>query len=238
MSKSKSFPKDLHDLIKNLDPSWKSLLKAYVNTSDFETLNQSVCEAYQETTCYPAFEHILSAFEYFKTQETKVIILGQDPYHQPGQAEGLAFSVPKEIKTPRSLVNIYKELNNNYLEFNIPNHGNLINWAKQGVLLLNTVLTVEHDKANSHKKIGWVKFTDYCIQAIADLPHPKVFALWGNAAKSKAKLIKGKQNLILEAAHPSPLGANRGGWFGEQHFKKINDFLLKHKNKTIEWDIN
>lgn len=238
MSKSQSHPKNLYDLIENLDPSWKKLLEAYVNTPDFETLNKSVRKAYHENSCYPAFEQIFRAFEYFKAEETKVIILGQDPYHQPGQAEGLAFSVPKDIKTPRSLANVYKELVSNDLGFSTPNHGHLTNWAKQGVLLLNTGLTVEHDKANSHKKIGWVKFTDYCIQAIADLPHPKVFALWGNAAKSKAKLIKGKQNLILEAAHPSPLGANRGGWFGQQHFKSINEFLSKHKTETIKWNID
>lgn len=227
---------DLYDLINDLDQSWQNLLSDFVEGEDFAIINDKVFQAYRENTCYPDFKNIFQAFKYNKVQDIKVIILGQDPYHQPGQAHGLSFSVPKGIKIPPSLRNIYKEIWESKALNSIPNHGFLEAWAEQGVLLLNTALTVEANKANSHKNIPWKLFTDYCIQQLALEKHFKVFALWGGHAKSKHKLIQGEQNIVLEANHPSPLSANRGGWFGNDHFNLINEHLqLKNTNK-INWN--
>lgn len=230
---------DLPSLWMDLDSSWKNLLGDFIKTDDFKKLSRNVQNAYHNATCYPEPTYLLKAFQYFTPQKLKVVILGQDPYHQPNQAMGLAFSVPKGSKIPPSLKNIYKELEQSLPNFKTPTHGDLTHWAEQGVLLLNTTLSVAFNKANSHKNFGWNLFTDYCIQQISRLNQPKVFALWGNAAKSKKKLIADNpHNLILEATHPSPLGANKGGWFGCNHFRKINEFLMQHQTAPINWSSN
>lgn len=226
---------NLYSLIKNLDSSWYNLMQDFIKSSTFNQINNLVIEAYKENTCYPDFNQIFRCFEIVPVSEVKVIIIGQDPYHQEGQAHGLAFSVPDNIKIPRSLDNIYKELMLNGLIKEKPQSGNLKHWAEQGVLLLNSVLTVEANKANSHKHIPWSAFTDYCIEKLATEKHFKIFALWGAAAKKKEKLIHGDQNLILKANHPSPLSANRGGWFNTAHFIKINCALKTNYNKEINW---
>lgn len=226
---------NLYSLIKKLDSSWQDLMQDFVTTDTFEQINKLVIKAYKENICYPKFNQIFHCFEILPVSEIKVIIIGQDPYHQEGQAHGLAFSVPENTKIPRSLDNIYKELVLNGLINKKPNSGNLKHWAEQGVLLLNSGLTVEANKANSHKFIPWKTFTDYCIGRLAMEEHFKIFALWGTAAKKKEKLINGKQNLILKANHPSPLSANRGGWFNSNHFIKINTALKTNYNKEINW---
>lgn len=230
---------DLANLISLLDPAWAEFFNDFLITEDYKKLHDKVQHAYQHSICYPSSEYIFQAFKYVIPSQVKVIILGQDPYHQPGQAMGLAFSVPKEIPIPPSLKNIYKELQNCMSHFETPTHGNLEAWAQQGVLLLNTSLSVEYNKANSHKNFGWHLFTDYCIKKLSTLNHPKIFALWGNAAKSKKKLIMNNDhNFVLEATHPSPLGANKGGWFGNQHFNQINEFLKEHQIQTINWTLS
>lgn len=168
-------------------------------------------------------------------EDVKVVILGQDPYHNIGQAHGLAFSVRKDQRIPPSLLNMYKELNMEY-GYPIPNHGNLEKWANEGVLLLNTVLTVRAHQAHSHKNMGWERFTDEVIMSLNEKETPVVFLLWGNPAKAKAKLITNPNHLILMATHPSPLSANRG-FFGCGHFKKTNEFLKSKGLKEIDWKI-
>ena len=179
---------------------------------------------------------IFNALKYTSYKDTKVVILGQDPYHDQGQAHGLAFSVKPNIPTPPSLLNIYKELNNELGLF-IPNNGYLISWAKQGVLLLNTVLTVKAHMANSHKNKGWEIFTDNIIRYLNKRDEPVIFVLWGTNAREKKKLINTSKHYILEAPHPSPLSAHRG-FFGCNHFKKINEILDKLNKEKINWQID
>lgn len=184
---------------------------------------------------YPPNENIFKAFSYFDFTDTKVVILGQDPYHQPGQAMGLSFSVPKGVKIPPSLVNIFKELkkDSEIKNYKIPDHGDLTSWAKQGVLLLNAALTVQQSKASSHSK-KWNFITDEIIKHISDNLQGVVFMLWGNYAKNKSPLIDAKKHLILTAIHPSPLSANRG-WFGNGGFSKTNKYLTENGKTNIKW---
>ena len=201
----------------------------------YKDLIEFVNEEYKTKTIFPPKDNIFEAFKITPLDKVKVVILGQDPYHGEGEAHGLAFSVNYGIKTPPSLKNIYKEIN---LEFgyDIPNHGYLLNWAKQGVLLLNTVLTVEKDKPASHKGKGWEIFTDRIITELNEIPNPIVFMLWGNYAKTKAGLLNNPKHLVLESVHPSPFSA-RNGFFGNNHFKLANDFLEKNGVSPINWKI-
>lgn len=182
---------------------------------------------------YPAQDHIFHALDLTPIEKTKIVILGQDPYHGEGQAHGLAFSVPKGIKIPPSLKNIYKELQED-IGMSPPDHGNLEGWARQGVLLLNTTLTVEARKAASHQGRGWEAFTDYVIAQVNALPRGVVFMLWGSHAQKKNHMIDTENHLVLEAPHPSPLSAYKG-FLGCRHFSKANDFLVQHGRESINW---
>ncbi|WP_348666052.1 uracil-DNA glycosylase [Arsenophonus symbiont of Ornithomya chloropus] len=183
---------------------------------------------------YPPNKDIFNAFYYTKLSKIKVVILGQDPYHGPNQAHGFAFSVPKNIKIPPSLFNIYKELKTDIPNFKYPNHGCLINWAQQGVLLLNTVLTVESGKAHSHFHLGWEKFTNKIIMAINQYCIGVIFLLWGSHAQKKSQFINTKKHFLLQAPHPSPLSAYKG-FFGCKHFSKTNEILIKKGLTVINW---
>ncbi|AJC48742.1 uracil-DNA glycosylase [Allofrancisella guangzhouensis] len=185
---------------------------------------------------FPAKENIFNAFKYTELENLKVVILGQDPYHNYNQAHGLAFSVQKGVDIPPSLRNMYKELARSIPDFEIPNHGCLVDWAKQGVFLLNTTLTVEAHKANSHKDIGWEAFTNMVIHKISEYKENVVFMLWGSHARKKKNLIDNSKHLILESTHPSPLSAHRG-FLGCNHFILCNQYLLDHKLKTINWQL-
>lgn len=183
---------------------------------------------------FPPGPLIFNAFELSPWKDTRVIILGQDPYHGVGEAMGLCFSVPKGIKIPPSLKNIFKEINTD-LGYPIPEHGDLSAWARQGVLMLNASLTVEKDLPNSHKNIGWHQFTDHVIQKLSSQKSDLVFLLWGNYARSKKALIDGTKHLVLESPHPSPLAG--GGFFGQKHFSKTNQYLIDHGKIPVNWKI-
>jgi uracil-DNA glycosylase len=215
-----------------MHPSWHDFLQAEFNQPYFKKLSQFLTEAYQNTIVYPPKQQVFSAFT-TDLNNTKVVILGQDPYHEPGQAHGLAFSVQDKVKTPPSLVNIYKEINQ---EFGtpIPKSGNLKRWQEQGVLLLNNVLTVEAHKAGSHRNQGWEEFTLHCVEYLSEKQPHLVFLLWGRDARSKAKLIDKSKHLVLESAHPSPLSAYNG-FFGNNHFKLCNEWLESHNLQPIQW---
>lgn len=194
------------------------------------------CESAKGKVIFPAKENIFNAFKYTELDNLKVVILGQDPYHNYNQAHGLAFSVQKGVDIPPSLQNIYKELARSIPEFKIPNHGYLVDWAKQGVFLLNTTLTVEAHKANSHKDIGWETFTDTVISKISENKHNVVFMLWGSHARKKKVLIDSSKHLILESTHPSPLSAHRG-FLGCNHFVDCNKYLIEKKDQKIDWNL-
>lgn len=212
--------------------SWQDFLQAEFSQPYFKKLSNFLHEAYNNSVVYPPKQQVFSAFT-TDLNNVKVVILGQDPYHEPGQAHGLAFSVRENVKIPPSLVNIYKEINT---EFGtpIPKSGNLQRWQEQGVLLLNNVLTVEAHKAGSHRNQGWEDFTLHCVEYLSEKQPHLVFLLWGRDARSKAKLIDKKKHLVLESAHPSPLSAYNG-FFGNNHFKQCNDWLEKHSQTPIEW---
>lgn len=212
--------------------SWQDFLQAEFSQPYFKKLSNFLHEAYNNSVVHPPKQQVFSAFT-TDLNNVKVVILGQDPYHEPGQAHGLAFSVRENVKIPPSLVNIYKEINT---EFGtpIPKSGNLQRWQEQGVLLLNNVLTVEAHKAGSHRNQGWEDFTLHCVEYLSEKQPHLVFLLWGRDARSKAKLIDKKKHLVLESAHPSPLSAYNG-FFGNNHFKQCNDWLKKQGLKPIEW---
>lgn len=217
-----------------IEASWKKILKDEFDKPYFESLIAFVKSEYKNHNCFPKGADIFNAFECCPFDKTKVIILGQDPYHGPGQAHGLSFSVPQGVAKPPSLVNIYKELEED-LSVQMPIHGNLKTWAHQGVLLLNATLTVRAHEAGSHQNKGWEVFTDEVIKKLSEEKEGLVFLLWGGFAKKKSKLINSSKHHILTSGHPSPLSANRGYWFGNKHFSKTND-LLKHQNQSpIEW---
>lgn len=216
-----------------IETGWKQSLKNEFEKTYFSELTAFVKTEYQQKTIYPPVSQIFNAFNLCPFDQTKVVILGQDPYHGPNQAHGLCFSVNKGIKTPPSLVNIYKELHND-IGFEIPNHGNLEHWAKQGVLLLNATLTVEAHQAGSHQKKGWEQFTDAVIKTVAEQKENIVFLLWGAYAQKKAQLINSSKHLILKSVHPSPLSAHRG-FFGNKHFSTSNKYLTDNGMQAIEW---
>lgn len=214
---------------------WDEKLEAEFSQPYFAALERFLDEEYAENTVYPARENIFNALKYSGYAQTKVVILGQDPYHEPGQAHGMCFSVNKGVKIPPSLVNIYKELQ---ADLHIPpaSHGYLVDWARQGVLLLNTVLTVRRGQANSHRGKGWEHFTDRVIASLNEKETPVVFLLWGANARSKEELITNKAHLILTGAHPSPLSAFNG-FFDGGYFSKTNRFLTLTGQEPINWQL-
>ncbi len=216
-----------NDWLEPLTPEFK---KPY-----YAALYKKIKEEYSTQQIFPPAEEIFTAFELTPLSEVKVVIIGQDPYHGDGQAHGLCFSVKPDIETPPSLVNIYKELSTD-LGCYIPNNGYLTKWAKQGVLLLNTVLTVRAHQANSHRGIGWEQFTDAAIRVLNEQDRPIVYLLWGKPAQMKKSMLNNPKHLILEAPHPSPLSAYRG-FFGCQHFSKTNEFLIENGLAPIDWQI-
>ncbi len=218
-----------------LKNDWKEYLDKEFKKEYYLKLRERLKQDYKLKTVYPPMEDIFNALHYTSYKDTKVLILGQDPYHQKGQAHGLSFSVNKGIKIPPSLQNIYKELSSD-LGLYIANNGYLKKWADQGVLLLNSTLTVLESSPNSHKDIGWRYFTDKIIEVLNDKKEPIVFILWGNNAISKMPLITNKHHLILKSAHPSPFSANNG-FFGSNPFSKTNEFLNKNGIKEIDWQI-
>lgn len=221
--------------MKILGNDWDDVLNKEFDKDYYQKLRKFLDNEYSSKTIYPPKQDLYSALRITPYKDVKVVILGQDPYHEIGQAHGLAFSVNKGIQCPPSLINIYKELHDDLNCF-IPNNGYLIPWAKQGVLLLNTVLTVEAHKANSHKGQGWEILTDTIISKLNEKKEPLVFILWGRNARNKKELITNPKHLILESAHPSPLSAYNG-FFGSKPFSKTNDFLIKNNKTPINWQI-
>ncbi len=217
----------------NIENSWKRILSDEFEKPYFVALTNLVRNAYETTQVYPEGKNIFKAFEATPFKEVKVVILGQDPYHGEGQAHGLSFSVLDGVKIPPSLVNIYKEIESETGK-KMPNNGNLLRWATQGVLLLNATLTVEAGKAASHQNKGWEQFTDAVIQSINDNSKNVVFLLWGAPAQRKGRLIDKTRHLVLESPHPSPLSAYRG-FFGNGHFIKANEYLKSLGKNEIDW---
>lgn len=215
--------------------SWDVLLKEEYEKDYFKKLKLFVIEEYKNKIIYPKMSEIFNAFTKTSYDDVKVVILGQDPYHGENEAEGLSFSVKVGIQKPPSLLNIFSELKSD-LGIDPPNHGSLVSWAKQGVLLLNSTLTVVKDSPKSHSNRGWEIFTDEVIKIINKKDTPVVFILWGSDARSKKSLITNKKHLIIESAHPSPLSAYRG-FFGSKPFSKTNEFLEKNNIKPIDWKI-
>lgn len=218
-----------------INNDWLAPLSAEFSKPYYAALFHKVKEEYQSGVVYPAPDDIFKAFELTPLSQVKVVIIGQDPYHEPGQAQGLCFSVKPGVEIPPSLVNIYQELHDD-LGCRIPNNGSLVKWANQGVLLLNTVLTVRAHRANSHQGIGWEQFTDAAIRALDTQDRPIVFLLWGKNAQTKKNMLTNPRFLILEAPHPSPLSAYRG-FFGCGHFGRANRFLEEHGVEPIDWQI-
>lgn len=227
-----------------IEPSWQEILQSEFDKEYFVKLAQFVKQEYSRNTCYPPGKEIFNAFNLCPFNKVKVVILGQDPYHGPGQAEGLCFSVKEGIPLPPSLVNIFKEVKDDVGA--IPDiitdnygkrmyNGSLRRWARQGVLLLNTTLTVREHSPLSHQHQGWETFTDAVIKKVSDTQSHIVFLLWGGPARVKKKLIDTQKHLVLESVHPSPLSANRGGWFGNHHFSLCNSWLQQKGECPIEW---
>lgn len=217
-----------------IESTWKQQLGAEFDKPYFATLAEQVRQAYAAGSCFPPKKLVFNAFNLCPFDEVKVVIMGQDPYHEPGQAMGLSFSVPEGVAIPPSLQNIFKEIQAD-LGKPLPTSGNLTRWASQGVLLLNATLTVQAHVANSHQRLGWSVFTDAAICALSAHREHLVFMLWGGYARSKRSLIDGQRHLILESVHPSPLSANRGGWFGNHHFSRCNAYLRSHGLTEIDW---
>ena len=218
----------------NIEESWKSVLHEEFEKEYFIKLTAFVKQEFRQHTCYPLGSQIFSAFEHCHFDNIKVVIIGQDPYHNVGQANGLCFSVNDGIGHPPSLMNIFKEIEND-LGIPYPESGNLMRWADQEVLLLNATLTVKAHEAGSHQNKGWEIFTDAVISKISELKENVVFLLWGGYAKKKGAKIDASKHYILTSGHPSPLSANRGFWFGNKHFSKTNSFLQSNGLRTIEW---
>jgi uracil-DNA glycosylase len=217
-----------------IEESWKQYLQEEFQKPYFQQLTDSVRREYMSSTCYPPGKLIFNAFNLCPFNEVKVVIIGQDPYHEPGQAHGLSFSVQEGVTFPPSLQNIFKEIHDD-LGTPIPTNGDLTRWARQGVLLLNATLSVRAHQANSHASLGWQTFTDAAIKALAAHRQHLVYMLWGGFARSKASMINKQQNLVLESVHPSPLSANRGGWFGQHQFSRANTYLTQQALTPIEW---
>ena len=217
-----------------MEASWKAHLAEEFEKPYFVQLTDAVRKEYSQTICYPPARLVFNAFDLCPFDKVKVVIIGQDPYHEPGQAHGLSFSVLDGVQFPPSLQNIFKEIHDD-LGTPIPTSGDLTRWAEQGVLLLNASLTVRAHQANSHSALGWQKFTDAAIQALASQREHLVYMLWGGYARGKAYMIDRQKNLVLESVHPSPLSANRGGWFGQHQFSRCNAYLEQNGSKPIVW---
>ena len=215
--------------------SWDDVLKGEFAKDYYLKLREFLKQEYGSRTIYPNMYDIFNALKFTPYEDVKAVILGQDPYHEPGQAHGLCFSVRPQVQIPPSLVNIYQELHEDCGCY-IPNNGCLTKWADQGVLLLNTVLTVRAHQANSHKGIGWEEFTDAAIRILNDIDRPLVFLLWGRPAQMKKSMLTNPNHLILESPHPSPLSAYRG-FFGSRPFSRTNKFLKAHGIEPIDWQI-
>lgn len=214
---------------------WDLALKEEFEKDYFKKIEEFIDDEYKSKTIYPPYDEIYNAFKFTPLSNVKVVILGQDPYHEAGQAHGLAFSTPEGRPIPRSLSNIFKEINAEY-DYPIPQSGCLESWAKQGVFLLNTVLTVEEGNANSHSKCGWQTFTDNVIKLLNSQNQPIVFLLWGKQAEKKKEFLTNPNHLVLITSHPSPFSARRG-FLGSNHFKLANDFLKKNKREEIDWSL-
>lgn len=221
-----------------LEATWKEALKDFLLSPQMDQLRQFLVQQKQENkVIYPPSSLIFNAFNTTPLPNVKVVILGQDPYHGPNQAQGLSFSVNRGVAVPPSLRNIYHELHND-IGFQIPRHGDLTQWAQQGVLLLNSVLTVEAAQPTSHQKQGWEAFTDHVIDVLNEQTEHVVFILWGAYAQRKGQRINREKHLVLTAAHPSPLAANRGGFFGCKVFSKTNNYLTQHGISPINWQLD
>lgn len=219
-----------------IESSWNEVIREEFSKAYFQSLCEQISEEKKAgITIYPSEELIFEAFNRTPFSKLKAVIIGQDPYHNPNQAMGLCFSVPKSMKRPPSLLNIYKELHRDF-GYEIPSHGDISYWADQGVLLLNAMLTVKENKPRSHRKIGWQQFTDTVIQTISNQKQNIVFLLWGNFAKGKKDLIDDQKHLILESAHPSPLAGK--AFQGNGHFSKTNAYLEEHNKGLINWDVS
>lgn len=219
----------------SLHKDWKILLQDEIQKPYFNDLLAIVEQEYQEYTCFPPQDLIFSAFDSCAIAHLKVVIIGQDPYHGEGEANGLCFSVNDGVRIPPSLRNIYREINDDLDSIFMPNTGNLESWAKQGVLLLNASLTVRKDTPNSHKHLKWNLFTDAVIQKISEEKEGIVFLLWGAFAHKKGLKIDRTKHLVLESGHPSPMSANQGKWFGNKHFSTTNEYLEKTGKTSISW---
>ena len=217
-----------------IEQSWKERLQTEFGKPYFEQLTAAVRREYATYVCYPPARLVFNAFNLCPFDKVKVVIIGQDPYHEPGQAHGLSFSVMDGIAFPPSLQNILKEVRDD-VGADIPMTGNLTRWAEQGVLLLNATLTVRAHQANSHASLGWQTFTDAAIRALASEREHIVYMLWGGFARGKSYMIDKTKNLVLESVHPSPLSANRGGWFGQHQFSRCNEYLIANGLEPIEW---
>lgn len=214
---------------------WDDYISGEFEKEYYITLREKLSEEYRTRTVYPAKENIFNALKFTPYSKVKVLLLGQDPYHGAGQAHGLAFSVQKGVAKPPSLLNIFQELSTD-LGVVPPSHGCLTDWTTQGVMLLNTVLTVREGEANSHKNLGWTTFTDKIIETLNAREDPVIFLLWGRNAADKLPLITGSQHFVLSAAHPSPLSASRG-FFGCRHFSKVNEILTRLGKEPVNWQI-
>ncbi|MDY4625795.1 MAG: uracil-DNA glycosylase [Prevotella sp.] len=217
-----------------IEASWKKHIGNEFDKQYFIDLTQFVRQEYLHHQCFPPGKLVFNAFNLCPFDKVKVVIIGQDPYHEMGQAMGLSFSVPQGVVMPPSLINIFKEIEMD-LGTPMPANGDLTRWAKQGVLLLNATLTVRAHQAGSHQRKGWEEFTDAAIRALSAERSHLVFILWGGYARSKKALIDASKHLVLESVHPSPLSANRGGWFGNHHFSRCNDYLKAHGIEPIQW---
>ncbi len=219
-----------------LPDDWKTALAAELTSTNMDNLREFLKQAYQTDTIYPPAPLMFNALNLTPLSKVKVVILGQDPYHGSGQAMGLSFSVPKAIPKPPSLNNVLKEMADD-IGTSYSAHGDLTHWAEQGVLLLNSSLTVKQGEPNSHQNQGWEQFTDAVIDVVNEQTEHTVFILWGSKAQKKGKYIDTDKHLILTAVHPSPLAANRGGFFGSKPFSKTNDYLVQHGQTPIDWQL-
>lgn len=218
-----------------LSNQWAAFLKGCFSNSEFDQLLKKVFYKYQNSTVYPPIEQLFSAFDLCLPSRVKVVIVGQDPYHKAGQANGCSFSVPKHIRIPPSLKTIYKELSRDIPHFIPPVHGNLDAWVRQGVLLLNSVLTVEAGKPGSHRNLGWQKWTQSVLHSLHNQSKHLVFMLWGQEAQKQLQWVDSTQHCVLRAAHPSPLA--RGAFFGCRHFSRCNDYLIQHEKTPVNWNL-
>lgn len=215
--------------------TWNEFFRSIQNKDYSLKLNKFLDEEYRQYECYPPRRLLFNAFRLTKLKDVKVVIIGQDPYHEPGQAMGLSFSVPSSVKVPPSLINIYKEIQNEYDTTLDLNYGDLTSWAKQGVLLLNSILSVRAHQAMSHNIKEYALFFQDVLQVLDKQNHPIVFLLWGSSARKLKAFLHNPTHLILECIHPSPLAANHGGWFGNNHFRLANEFLKKNGLTPIDW---